>query len=145
MNDLREFSLEEANALIPDLHCIVSRQLLAQQELEEALRSLHERLGYLPRELVLLWEDSEEVRNLKERIGHLMEEVDVGWGKVQAMGALVKDPRTGLLDFYGRVDGRLVFLCWHFGEESIAHYHELDEGFSGRKPLPPSPRHRLFN
>ena len=145
MTGIREFSLEEANALVPELHRIVSRQLLAQQELEESLRLLHERLGHLPRELVLLWEDSEEVRGLKERAGRLMEEVDAGWGRVQALGVQVKDPRTGLLDFYGRVDGRLVFLCWRFGEEFVAHYHELDEGFRGRKPLPAPQRHRLFN
>jgi hypothetical protein len=142
---VREFSLEEANALIPELHRIVSRQLLAQQELEERLQRLHELLGYLPRELALLGEDTPEVRALKEDIGRLMDEVDEGWGKIQAMGVMVKDPRSGLLDFHGRVDGRLVFFCWRFGEECVEHYHELDEGFRGRKPLPPQPRHRLLN
>lgn len=145
MIEFREFSLEEANALIPELHRVVSQQLWLQHELEEHLAMLHRQTGTLPREMVLLWEDSEEIRALKERIGRLMEEVDSGWGRVQAMGAMVKDPRSGLLDFYGRFEGRLVLLCWRFGEECITYFHELGEGFQGRKPLPPSPCHRLFN
>ena len=141
----REFTIEEANALVPELHRLVSRQLLAQQRLEDQLKQLHGLLGHLPRELALLGDDTPEVRSLKEQIGQLMEEVDEGWGRIQEMGALVKDPKAGLVDFYGRVDGRLVFFCWRFGEESIEHYHELEEGFHGRKPLPPQPRHRLLN
>jgi hypothetical protein len=141
----REFTIEEANALVPELHRLVSKQLLAQQRLEDCIGRLHGLLGHLPRELALLGDDTPEVRSLKEQIGQLMEEVDEGWGRIQAMGALVKDPKAGLVDFYGRVDGRLVFFCWRFGEESIEHYHELEEGVRGRKPLPPQPRHRLLN
>jgi hypothetical protein len=141
----REFTIEEANALVPELHRLVSRQLLAQQRLEDRLGRLHGLLGHLPRELALLGDDTPEVRSLKEQIGQLMEEVDAGWGRIQEMGALVKDPKAGLVDFYGRVEGRLVFFCWRFGEECVAHYHELEEGFRGRKPLPPQPRHRLLN
>jgi hypothetical protein len=29
-----------------------------------------------------------------------------------------------------------VLLCWHVGEDEVAFWHGLDEGFSGRKPLP---------
>jgi hypothetical protein len=29
-----------------------------------------------------------------------------------------------------------VYLCWRFGEQGIVHWHELDTGFAGRKPLP---------
>ncbi len=32
--------------------------------------------------------------------------------------------------------GRPVYLCWLLGEDDIAHYHELDAGFAGRRPLP---------
>ena len=141
----REFTPEEANALLPTLHRLVSRQLVRQHELEGRLRELHRRLGHLPRELAVLVDDAPEVAALKEEVGGLMQQVDEGWAEVQALGCVVKDPRTGLVDFYGRVDGKLVFLCWRFGEEAVAHYHEIDAGFAGRKPLPAQSRHRLFN
>ena len=33
-------------------------------------------------------------------------------------------------------DGEEVLLCWQVGEEEIAYWHGLEEGFAGRKPLP---------
>jgi hypothetical protein len=30
----------------------------------------------------------------------------------------------------------VVYLCWRFGEDRIGHWHELDGGFAGRRPLP---------
>lgn len=145
MSEPREFSLDEANALVPTLHRLMRRQMLRQQHLQEALEQLHELTGQLPRELAVLMDDSPDVVSLKTEIGELMDEVDRGWSEVHSLGGVVKDPRIGLIDFYGRVDGRLVFFCWRFGEESIAHYHEIDEGFGGRKPLPRVTRHRLLN
>ena len=60
------------------------------------------------------------------------------------MGAVVKDPRRGLLDFYGRVDGKLVWLCWQYGEDEVSHYHGLEEGFPGRKEIAHSIKQRLL-
>ncbi len=145
MSDSREFTLEEANALVPELHELVSRQLVKQEALEGKLRQLHGLLGHLPRDLAVLGSEPAATAALKNEVSQLLEEVDAGWARVQAMGGHVKDPRVGLVDFYGRVGGRLVFFCWRFGEEFIGHYHEVDEGFSGRRSLPQQPRHRLFN
>ena len=43
--------------------------------------------------------------------------------------------REGLVDFIGRHEGRDVYLCWKLGEERITHWHELNAGFAGRKPV----------
>ena len=55
--------------------------------------------------------------------------------KLENMGCIVKDLNLGLLDFLAYHDGREILLCWKVGEESIHHWHELDTGFSGRKPI----------
>jgi len=31
--------------------------------------------------------------------------------------------------------GRIVYLCWHLGEESIGYWHDIESGFAGREPL----------
>ncbi|HEX3343727.1 MAG TPA: DUF2203 domain-containing protein, partial [Polyangiaceae bacterium] len=67
------------------------------------------------------------------------------WDELQEMGAVLKDPRTGLVDFYGQVDGKRVWLCWKYGEEAVTHYHGLHEGFSGRKAIEPAMRNRHLN
>jgi hypothetical protein len=47
----------------------------------------------------------------------------------------VKDVQLGLLDFPSEREGRVVFLCWRYGEPEVAHWHEVDTGYAARKPL----------
>ena len=54
---------------------------------------------------------------------------------IHELGGVVKDPDTGLVDFPAEVDGIEAFLCWQLGEDEITHWHGIDEGFAGRKPL----------
>ena len=145
MSDPRELALDAANALVPTLHRLVSRQMIVQSDIETKLGELHRRIGTLPRDVVPRPGDPADLRALKEEVASLFQQLEDGWAEVSGLGCVIKDPRIGLVDFYGRVDGELVFLCWRFGEEAIAHYHGLEEGFSGRKPLPRPVRHRLFN
>ena len=55
--------------------------------------------------------------------------------EIQARGALVKDINNGLLDFSTLRDGREVYLCWQYGEAELQFWHEVEAGFTGRKPL----------
>jgi len=56
---------------------------------------------------------------------------------IHELGGVVKDAGTGLVDFPAQVDGVEAFLCWRLGEDEIAYWHGLDDGFPGRKPLDP--------
>jgi hypothetical protein len=56
-------------------------------------------------------------------------------GAIEAMGVLIKDLETGLIDFPSERRGDVVFLCWRYGEPAVAHWHAIDAGFSGRQPL----------
>jgi hypothetical protein len=55
--------------------------------------------------------------------------------KLDEAGVQVKSLKEGLLDFPSVRDGEDVLLCWQVGEERIAFWHGVDEGFAGRKPL----------
>ena len=55
--------------------------------------------------------------------------------QIQDTGAQIKDVNTGLLDFSALKDGREVYLCWQYGEEEIAFWHEVEAGFAGRQPI----------
>jgi hypothetical protein len=55
--------------------------------------------------------------------------------ELQGMGVQLKDARTGLVDFLSYRDGELVELCWRLGEDRVAHWHRIGEGFPGRKPV----------
>jgi hypothetical protein len=140
------FTLEAANALVPVLRDIVGRQLGRRAEIENRLNELALATGEAPTELSPpVPNDPPQVRALKrellEKIGRYQE----GWTEIEELGAVLKDPRLGLVDFYGHVEGKAVWLCWKFGEEEIAHYHQLDEGFSARKPIGASLKRSLLN
>ena len=145
MMDREVFTLEAANALVPRLASIVGRQLERRATIEQRLRSLAELTGSVPNEIAPDDNDPAQVRALKLELVDLIAEYQEGWREVEEMGAVVKDPRVGLVDFYGRVEDRLVWLCWKYGEVEIGHYHALDEGFSGRRPIRSSLRRTLLN
>ena len=54
---------------------------------------------------------------------------------LRSAGVRIQDPAAGLLDFPARRAGRAVFLCWRIGEPSLGHWHEVDAGFAGRRPV----------
>jgi hypothetical protein len=143
--DSRVFTLEEVNDLVPKLAVVVKRQLERRSEIEGLLMRLGRELGDVPERIVLDPADPTDVRDLKRDLVRRIEQYRAGWREVEEMGAVLKDARTGLLDFYGTVDGKLVWLCWKYGESEVAHYHALEEGFSSRKPIAQSTRFRLLN
>ena len=64
-----------------------------------------------------------------------METVRESVAEIDAIGVQVKDVDTGLLDFPCRVDDQVVLLCWRMGETTIEHWHTMEDGFKGRKPV----------
>lgn len=143
--ETRVFTLEAVNALVPRLSTLVGRQLERRSEIEQLLARLGRELGDVPERIVLDPSDPHPVRMLKRDLVERIEAYRDGWREVEDLGAVLKDPRIGLLDFYGEVDGKLVWLCWKYGERECGFYHALEEGFSGRKPLGGSVRRRLLN
>jgi hypothetical protein len=145
MSDRQVFTPEEVNAKIPILRGIVEAQLSRRGEIQERLASLGDLTDQIADDFAEMPTDSPRIRTLKRELVRLVAEYRHGWQEVESMGAIIKDPQIGLIDFYGRVDGNVVWLCWKYGEEEVAYYHALDEGFAGRKEIGASVRHRLLN
>jgi len=55
--------------------------------------------------------------------------------RIQGTDVIIKDVNLGLLDFPALRDGREVYLCWQYGEDEIAFWHEIEAGFAGRQPI----------
>ena len=55
--------------------------------------------------------------------------------RIQDTDVLIKDVNLGLLDFPALKDGREVYLCWQYGEDDIAFWHEIEAGYAGRQPI----------
>jgi hypothetical protein len=55
---------------------------------------------------------------------------------LQELGLLVKDLDEGLVDFPALRSDEEVLLCWRLGEDEVAFWHTVTDGFAGQKPLP---------
>lgn len=124
---MKLFTVEEANALIPDLR----PRLLTIQKLYEKIAVMREsaRAAAAASDRGGGMEGgSAYVRSLYE-VGKLTTYFN-------ALGVQLKDYTRGLIDFPCMRDGRVVMLCWQLGEEDhILWWHETDAGFAGRQRL----------
>jgi hypothetical protein len=121
---MRYFSVEEANRLVP---------LLARTF--EQVRPWVLRAQAITRELDALGDRFDSfTETLREEHEGLVQKIREALGPLQEMGLHIKGA-DGLVDFRARLAGRTVYLCWRLGEGRVGHWHELDTGFSGRRPI----------
>jgi hypothetical protein len=129
----RHFTLEEANAAVAELRPIVERAVSHRHKLAEAQRqqaALVMQIGGNGGDLQPsdLREAAEAIQREAAALTECVEQID-------AAGAQIKSLEEGLLDFPALRDDEEVLLCWKLGEDEIAYWHGVDEGFAGRKPL----------
>ena len=130
------FTASEANALLPaviplveQLQSIQRSLVQTNQELTEATSKLSQGNGYPLRSL------KEQIQKLTKHQLQLVDAFQSVLDQLEALGCLLKDLHTGLLDFYALRDEALICLCWKLGEDRIRFWHTLDGGYAGRQPL----------
>lgn len=135
--DMKVFSLEEANNLIPELSKMMDEIMKINQNISFITSDI--------KDLVNIWgdevmdEENPDYSAYMEKIrkkDELMRLLASKAREIEKTGCIIKDPGAGLLDFYHKLpDGNIVFLCWKQGEPEIKFWHEIEAGFAGRKPL----------
>jgi hypothetical protein len=131
----KTFTLEEANTLLPVLESLLrsameSKQLMedADQEFQDLAHRIFLNGGTLLNVVYVARRKAERekaIQRLKDTVA-----------EIHATGVQVKDLDVGLLDFPCKAGTDTVLLCWKFGEEKkIKHWHGMEEGFKGRKPI----------
>ncbi len=120
----RVFTLEEATALLPRL-----------TELLTALRDAQRMAVELGGAAAGHTASSNGSAAAAVTASGPMLEVERLGGEIDALGVILRDPETGLVDFASVREGEQIYLCWRLGEDRIAHFHPRDTGFMGRQPL----------
>jgi hypothetical protein len=133
MSASRNYTVEEANALVPWLTAAFAEVQRLQALLASGVASLR---GLASKSRVNGHGD------LSQRVNEMSDSGDATRASLKELLASiaekdieVRDVSTGLVDFPGERDGRNVWLCWRPGEPAVAHWHEIDSGFASRKPL----------
>jgi hypothetical protein len=130
----RYFTVADVEALIPDLSRIMKPVVSAHAEvsaMQERMQAEQQRIAMAGGGVL----DRRAWRADKDKIERLTGEIRRGLAEIVELGGAPKDLGLGLVDFPHLRDGREVNLCWRYGEREIRHWHGLDEGYAGRKPL----------
>ena len=131
---MKTFTLDEAQNLLPLAESLLNRTLEARQ----AAAELEEELSAVTRSIIAQGGMRIDVANVQRRrvtFEALVQRAKDSLEELDAIGVQVKDLDTGLLDFPCILEGETVLLCWRRGEERIAFWHRMDDGFRGRQPI----------
>ncbi len=71
----------------------------------------------------------------EEKMTDAMERLEKEIQKLEELGCVLKDMNIGLIDFPAVRLGTRVWLCWKLDEANVSFWHELHEGFAGRKSV----------
>ena len=123
------FTLEEAQQEIPKIRALLN----TLQQLHKAIEMVNS-VKLNPHEFD---EDEMNLMNIKlnKDFHKLSYEFYQEMEKFEETGCIMKDFDEGLIDFFSKFEGRDIFLCWRVGEDKIKFWHEIEGGFSGRKPI----------
>jgi hypothetical protein len=127
------FTPAEANSALDEVRPVAERLVALRERMRELERSQSELAsaiggnggGYAATDLNAA---ESELSGLTDAAIACVERLD-------ELGVTVKDLDLGLLDFPARYRGRDVELCWHVGEGTVSYWHEIGEGYAGRKPI----------
>lgn len=125
-NPPRYFALEEANAVVQIIRPLMAEVLQIRQTILERQPQV--------------WPVVEKAAGngggrAASEVVPAFARLDQLVREIQTSGAIMKDINTGLVDFLALREGREVYLCWKYDEEQIDFWHEVDAGFSGRRPV----------
>ena len=118
----KRFTLAEANKSLPYVSRVVKDLVTTSRALNVLQQKIEKKGG---KDKI---SGENELAISKDRLQCLVDELN-------AVGAELKDSRSGLIDFIGRHKGHDVCLCWRLGEDKVSFFHEIDSGFVGRQPV----------
>jgi hypothetical protein len=131
---LRTYTVDEANKELPRVKRVVGQiaELSALlPELEDEARIAE----YESKRPTAGAEDRDRYQQARDAVGGAELELLKAVATLNGMGIQLKGPLEGLIDFPSIRNGEPVELCWKLGEERVEHWHQIGEGFAGRKKL----------
>jgi hypothetical protein len=120
---MKVFDLDTARETLVVIKPIVEEINIKRMELTEAYERLQEE------------QDPLERMYLESHIKDLEALIDSLFRKIEALGGVIKGIDPILVDFLSFHKNRYIWLCWKEDEDTIMYWHELNEGFAGRKPI----------
>lgn len=130
----RFFTLPEAEKLLPEVERLLREIIHFKEDYEQhdaALGQIKQRIALAggmvpPRDRIA------ELRTHKDAAARALK---AALERIQEIGCQLKDIEMGLIDFPTLYRGQEVYLCWKLGESGISYWHQVEDGFRGRRPI----------
>jgi hypothetical protein len=130
----RTYQLHEANRALPEVRRLVGQIVELSGQIDELTDQVRITEYRLRRDNAMA-SDQERFEESTAALRAAEDDMVRALAGLDELGVQLKDPRSGLVDFLSYRDGELVELCWRLGEDRVAHWHRIGEGFRGRKPV----------
>ncbi len=133
MNSPRLFTVDEAEAMIPQ----VRDEILAMQDCKRRIDGLRGDMQEVAHSATGNGHvrDEDALAGKRRHAEALVDEINERLARINGWGIELKGIDDGLIDFPSERDGRVVYLCWRLGEDSIGWWHEIEAGFVGRQRI----------
>ncbi len=125
-SEFRFFTLEKARqALVYIRPILLEIQIVFRTFLElEAKVQIRDKLN------------EQERDDLVTRLTDVRNQVDRLSREIIKTGAEVKDFESGIVNFfYKRQNGEIALLSYKLGEDTVSHWHTIDEAYDNRRPI----------
>lgn len=119
----RVYTIEEINRMLPLVRAIVDDVVDCARILRDATGLEHLRRGVPgPEQLPVGSQQTYyDLRRCRREL--------------EALGGYLRDPEAGVVEWYGELDGDIVYLSWARGEASVSHWRGLYSRPSARKHM----------
>ena len=130
------YTVREAEACLPALESAFD----SLDQIRSRLRKIKGKIDVLE----MLWgeeihseanPDHREYDHYVAEVEKLKQDYESATKRIGDLEVVLKSVESGLIDFYGVIDGHLVFLCWKRGEKGVEFFHHLEDGFAGRQAI----------
>lgn len=128
----RLFDFQQANSLLPLVQDVFGTVRPLHNDLETRaaeLIALGQKLAYAPDKPL-----PPAIVKGRAAMHQLALDIHRHLARVTDLGIEIKSVE-GLVDFRSLYADRTVYLCWHWGEPEVHWFHELDDGFAGRRVI----------
>ncbi len=135
------FTISEANATLPEINEKFKKAL----EIRNEITMIEKRIQVIMTDASIAqsetYSDNRHLNplktyiELKQKLNSAVTRLYHTIELIESMGVSLKGLDEGLVDFPSKRFDKDVWLCWKFGETEIKFWHDMDNGFMGRKPI----------
>ncbi len=123
------YTRREAQALLPE----INQKIIELQHARKEIAKRHLQLASLKQKDAIA--SPEQIFTLEAEIEFIILSARQEIESMHRLSIEVKDISQGLVDFLTLIHHQEAYLCWRQGEEQIAYWHGIEDGYAKRKML----------